>query len=219
MTDAEWIDVSLPLDARNVAWEGLEPPRLSQRARIRDGDAVNLGEIRLSLHAGTHADAPWHVDEAGPRIDQLPLAPFLGPALLVRTAREDAITRAELEALGVGEARPERLLVATPRPYDGRRFPERALALEPEAARWLAARGLRLLGVDQPSLDPLDSRTLESHHALLGAGVCVLESLALRDLAAGWYELAALPLRIAGGDASPVRAALRPLEGPGREPR
>lgn len=204
-----WIDVSLPIDGRSIAWAGIAPPSLTREASIADGDAVTVGRLALCLHTGTHADAPGHVDAGGAGIEAMPLAAYIGPARLVRLDGDGPVDRARLAARGIGARPPVRLLVATGAPYDGRAFPARVPAVDPGAARWLAASGVRLLGVDVPSVDPLDSKALEAHHALLGAGVAVLENLALRDLPEGRYDLVALPLRIVGGDASPVRAVVR----------
>lgn len=205
-----WIDVSLRIEAgRSIAWSGLEPPALVQLADIARGDTVTVGRLGICLHTGTHADAPSHVRAGAPAIDRVDPGRYIGPALLVRTSDPVAIRRDELRDLGVGAARPERLLVATPRQYDGEHFPESAPYVEVGAARWLAEIGVRLLGVNVPSVDPLDSRALEAHHALLDAGVLILENLALDGVEPGEYDLVAVPLPVVGGDASPVRALIR----------
>jgi arylformamidase len=215
-----WIDITLPIAPGSIAWVGLAPPRLSFVAEIAAGAAVNVGQLDCSLHTGTHADAPLHVLAGGASVDRLDPAIYIGPALIVRTEDESAITRDALAAAGLGARRTagdpplERLLVATPRPYDGVHFPDRIAHLTPDAATWLAGLGLRLIGVDVPSLDPLDSRTMDAHKIVFGAGMGVLENLDLRGVAPGCYELVAVPIRIAGADAAPVRALIRPLVQP-----
>lgn len=212
-----WIDITLPIAPGSMAWAGLAPPRLSFVAEIAAGAAVNVGQLDCSLHTGTHADAPLHVLAGGASVDRLDPAIYIGPALIVRSEDEAAITRDALMAAGLGARRAvgdpplERLLVATPQPYDGIHFPERIPHLARDAATWLTGLGLRLIGVDVPSLDPLDSRTMEAHKLVFGAGMGVLENLDLRGIAPGWYELVAVPIRIAGADAAPVRALVRPL--------
>ncbi len=216
-----WIDISLPVAPDSVAWEGLDPPRLRFVARIEDGAAVNVGQLDCSLHTGTHADAPLHVVAGGTSVDRLDPAAYLGPATVIRTANPDAITLDDLRAAGLGggpggDPAAARLLVATPCQYDGARFPAAVPHLTPEAARHLAAVGVRLIGVNVPSLDPLDSRTMDAHRIVFAAGMGVLENLDLRGVAPGAYDLVAVPIRIAGADAAPVRALLRRRPANGR---
>lgn len=217
-----WIDISLPIDAgRSIAWSGIGPPEVRRIAEIGHGDAVNVGRLDCCLHTGTHADAPWHVGDGLPAIHSLDPGRFVGPALVVRTRDRRSVGVDELRELGVAALRPRRLLVATPSQYDGLAFPEAIPHLEPEAARFLAGLGVGLVGVNTPSVDPLDSRTLDAHHILFGAGAYILENLWLTPLSPGWYDLVAPPIAVTGGDAAPVRALARPRGPltPGRGPR
>jgi arylformamidase len=204
-----WLDITLPIAPDACAWAGLAGPRLSFLTRIDGGAAVNVGQIDCCLHTGTHADAPFHVLAAGATAERLDVSAYLGPALVVRTADPSAITVAELRAAGVERLRPERLLVATPAQYDGVHFPARVPHLAADAAELLVALGVRLVGVNVPSLDPLDSKTLDAHKLLFAGGIAVLENLALTGVRPGPYELVAQPLSVVGGDAAPVRALLR----------
>jgi arylformamidase len=208
---AAWRDVTLPIGPDSIAWAGLAAPRLVPLAALAAGDAVNVAALDCCLHTGTHADAPFHVQAGGRTAERLDVSAYVGPALVVRTADPDRIERAELEALGVGRPGVERLLLATPAQYDGRSFPAAIPCLTPETAEWLVGLGLRLVGVNVPSLDPLDSRAMTVHRILFEAGLGVLENLALDGVAPGTYELVAPPLAVVGGDAAPVRALLRPL--------
>jgi arylformamidase len=208
---APWRDISLPVAADSVAWAGLPAPRLSWLARIADGDSVSVGQLDCCLHTGTHADAPLHVLRDGTAAEQLDVGAFIGPALVLRTTDPEAITERELAAAGLEQRRPERLLIATPAQYDGRHFPERVPHLAPEAAEFLVHLGVRLVGVNVPSLDPLDSRAMAAHRLLFAGGTCILENLALSGIEAGDHELVAPPLAVVGGDAAPVRALLRRL--------
>ncbi len=206
-----WIDISLPIDAgRSIAWSGIGAPELVRLADIAEGDSVTVGQLTICLHTGTHADAPKHVGRDGASIERLDPSRFIGPALIVKTSDRNSIRLEELHALGFATSRPERLLIATPCQYDGENFPQAVPHLEVESARWLSEIGVRLIGVNVPSVDPLDSRTLEAHHALFDSGVHILENLVLEGLAPGEYDLVALPLPVVGGDASPVRALVRP---------
>lgn len=209
-----WIDISLPIGPEERAWSGIPPSRFSLLADLAAGASVNVGQLDCCTHSGTHADAPWHVDLGGRTIDRVDPGLYVGPASVLRIASTEAIERAELEELLRGEVkqgdpRVERLLIATPQPYDGRHFPERIPALAPEAAAWLVWAGCRLVGVDQPSLDPLTAKDMASHRLLFEAGAGVLENLDLSRVDMGAYDLVAPPLRLLGGDAAPVRALVR----------
>lgn len=210
---SDWIDISLRLGADSIAWEGIPPPRLIRLADIDHGDSVNVGVLTTCLHTATHADAPSHVRADGATIENVPLDAYLGPARLVRLRRAASIDLTGLVAAGLDPDGPwpERLLVSTGLAYDGVHWPTRVPHVAADAAAACVAHGVRLLGVDVPSVDPLDSRALPAHHALFGAGIAILENLRLAELAPGAYWLAAVPLAIVGGDASPVRAVVRRL--------
>jgi arylformamidase len=173
------------------------------------GDPVNVGAIALSTHTGSHVDAPHHVLADGSAVDALPLEPFIGPALLIEVVGAPAVGLASLA--GLDDAPPERLLVRTRRRTDPARFDRAYPPLAPEAAERLVALGIRLYGTDAPSIDPFDSVSIDAHRILARGGVMILEGLRLDEPPPGTYELIALPLRIAGGDGSPVRAVLRTL--------
>lgn len=214
--DGGWIDISLPITAASVPWAGLDPPRLDRPARIADGDSVNVGVLTLCLHTAAHADAPFHVSDDGRTIERVGLNVYLGEARLVRLAPgSGAVDIAALASAGLPDegAWPRRLLIATGRAYDGVHWPAAVPAVAPDAAARIVERGVRLLGVDVPSVDPLDSRALTAHHVLMDGGVAILENLRLGGVAPGRYWLSAVPLAIHGGDASPVRAVIRPLDG------
>ncbi len=220
--DGGWIDVSRPVADGMAVWPGDPPWRYRLAASIAGGDVANVGEVSGTTHAGTHADAPLHVDPDGAPIEALPLETFAGPAVLVDvSARSDRIEPADIEAAlrdaearhrSVDDADPlERLLLWTGCDWSSG-FPSRWRALSAEAAAWCAARELRLVGTDAPSVDPPDSTSLDAHRALAGSSVAILESLALAGIEPGRYALVAFPLRWIGADASPVRAALRRMD-------
>ena len=174
------------------------------------GASVNVSRIVTSPHVGTHADAPLHVRSGGAGANQLPLHPFLGPARVVDVSHLDGtITLADLQRAGY-TVETTRLLLQTGRTVATGAFPERWPTLHADAARTLARAGLKLLGVDCPSVDDRESRTLAVHHALFDGGAYVLENLDLRGIAQGDWELLALPMAMGVVDAAPVRALLRP---------
>jgi arylformamidase len=102
----------------------------------------------------------------------------------------------------------ERLLLRTGRSIAEGAFPADWPVLAPRTVEALTARGLLLVGVDAPSVDERESKTLEVHHAIFAGGACILENLDLRGIPEGEYELVALPQRLVGLDAAPVRAVL-----------
>ena len=200
-------DVSRPLSPRTVVWPGDQPLTQTWTTRIADGAAVNLSAITLSPHTGTHADAPYHVDEEGRTTADLPLGAYLGPATVVERRGVASLTVDHLAELNLATI--ERLLIKTETSdLDARTWPERFLTLSPDVAEYLGQQGIRLVGLDTPSVDPQESRTLEAHKILARHGVVHLENLWLRDVPPGEYWLSAVPLKLEGLDAAPVRAVL-----------
>ena len=195
------VDISIPVAAGTPEWPGDTPYACGWPWRMRDGASVNVSSFTMSPHVGTHADAPLHVRDGAPAVDALPLASFAGVARVVSIDRVPAL----------GDARIERLLLRTGRSIADGTFPDAWPVLALEQVRALLARGLRVLGVDAPSVDERESKTLPVHHCLFDGGANILENLDLRAVADGTYELLALPVKLAGLDAAPVRAALRPL--------
>lgn len=174
---------------------------------MSEGASVNLSTAHISLHTGTHADAPSHFAHGAAAIDGVDLTRYFGPAFLVTITVDGCIRPVDLEECLA--RRPERLLVRCNPLIDPRSFPASFVSFSPEAARHIGSLGVRLVGTDAPSVDPLESKDLPAHHAFQSHGTAILENLFLRDVPDGEYELIALPLRIVGGDASPVRALLR----------
>jgi len=206
-------DVSVAVRVGTPEWPGDAPFGCGWTARIADGAAVNLSSISGSPHVGTHADAPIHVRRGAPGADRLPLDAFAGPARVVTLEgppRDVGLDELRAHLPETPAEVPARLLLRTGRTIATGAFPEDWPALVAECAAALAAGGLRLLGVDAPSVDRRESKTLATHHALFDGGAQVLESLDLRDVPDGEYELVAYPLRLEGLDAAPVRAVLRP---------
>jgi arylformamidase len=172
------------------------------------GASVNVSAITMSPHIGTHADAPVHVRSGTAGADELPLDAFYGPAVVVDVSDlEGEITLDVLDTRMAG-APAVRILLKTGRTIGAGTFPDRWPALSPDCATTLVARGLRLLGVDCPSVDDRESKTLAVHHALFDGGACVVENLDLHAVTSGSYQLASFPVKFAGLDGAPVRAVL-----------
>jgi arylformamidase len=201
------LDISILVQPGTPEWPGDVPFSCGWSARIAQGASVNLSHVAGSPHVGTHADAPLHVRDGWPASDQLPLEPFLGPVTVLDVTRAPAGTLA-LDADDSRLEGCERLLLRTDRTIADGVFPGAWPVLSAATAILLAAAGVKLVGVDAPSVDERESKTLEVHKALFGGGAYVLENLDLRGVAEGRYELVAPPQRLGGLDAAPVRALL-----------
>ena len=207
-------DISRPLTNDLAPWPGDTPFTFQLNRRIPSGDVVNLGSISMSLHNGTHADAVFHFEENGATIERAPLEVYFGRAAVVDLNRQfsgDGKRLIEVEDLRPQEESiraASRLLVKTGIWKNSTVFPEWIPVIAPDVAAWLQERGVRLLGLDLPSVDLIDAKVLQNHHALGRAGIWIVESLDLSEVAAGLYEFAAFPLKISGGDGAPVRAVL-----------
>jgi arylformamidase len=200
------IDITHPLSNAIAPWPGDTQFNFAFVARIRDGSSCNVGKLTCSIHTGTHLDAPCHYTEGGAAIDALPLSLFIGPARVFRAQGFDPITREVFSGLDAFAT--PRVLLRTNHCDDKTVFPARIPTLSPDVPGWLGEQGVKLIGLDLPSVDQVDSKTLPIHHALDDAGITILENLDLREVAPGVYEIVVLPLRLAGADGSPVRAVL-----------
>ncbi|MGA0919599.1 MAG: cyclase family protein [Gemmatimonadaceae bacterium] len=204
-------DISIAFAPGTPEWPGDTPCACGWSWAIAQGASVNVSRMETSPHVGTHADAPLHVAVDAPGANQLPLDAFIGLSRVIDVRHLGGeITMGQLEAAGYLSGT-TRLLLHTGRTIANGTFPEGWPVLAPAAARALVADGLRLLGVDCPSVDARESQTLEVHRILFDGGANVLENLDLRAIRPGPYELLAPPLAVGAIDAAPVRALLRPL--------
>jgi arylformamidase len=208
-------DISRTLSNDFAEWPGDEPFHNRLTKEIAKGATVNLSAVTMSVHNGTHADARFHFDSKGASIEKAPLEVYLGRATVVDLAQsfsqsrdKHLITLEDLRLHGEAIATTSRLLVKTGRWTDSTVFPNQIPVIAADVPAWLQKNGVKLLGLDLPSMDEIDSKSLQNHHALARAGIAIVESLDLSDVAAGIYNLAALPLKIAGADGAPVRAVL-----------
>jgi len=203
------IDISRVLQEGTAVWPGDTPYQLTKMQDRRQGHAVNLTTLTLSAHTGTHVDAVVHFTDDGSSIDQTDLAPYWGPAQVVTVEKLDGpLFAGDLAGYDLSLA-PRLLVRSLTGALDQSRFPEGYIYPSPELAGHLAEHGIILFGSDAPSMDDLNSKTMDGHNALARQGIAILEFLDLTQVEDGLYELVALPLRIASGDGSPVRAALR----------
>jgi arylformamidase len=204
----ELIDISPPLRVGMGVFPGDAAYQMSQTFAIGPGCPVNVGSIAMSTHCGAHADAPLHYDAQGASIDKLDLDDFIGPARVIDARGAGALCRFE-EIASALDGAPPRLLFRLMDRLDPMLWPTGFRALAADAIEQLAARGTRLIGVDVPSVDPETSKELPSHMACNRHDIRIVENLMLADVAPGDYELIALPLKLQGLDAAPVRAVLR----------
>lgn len=204
-------DISIPLSQGVPEWPGDTPYSCTWAGTITNGSSVNVSSITSSPHVGTHADAPLHVRDGWPGSHELPLEAFYGPAIVIDVS--DASGELSFETIGplIGAAGIERLLLKTGHSIAGGSFPEDWPTVSESCARALIGRGLRLLGVDAPSVDARESKSLPVHKMLFSDNACILENLDLRRTPPGVYELMAFPLKVMSLDAAPVRAILREL--------
>jgi arylformamidase len=208
-------DISRTLSDDLAEWPGDEPFHFRLSRKIAEGQSVNLGAIGMSVHNGTHADARFHFDTNGESIEKAPLEIYLGCAAVVdlseafsQAKERHLISVEDLQPHSEDIAKSSRLLVKTGRWDDSTVFPNQIPVIAANVPSWLQKNGVKLLGLDLPSVDEIDSKSLPNHHALAGAEIAIVESLNLSGVGPGIYNFAALPLKIAGGDGAPMRAIL-----------
>ncbi len=204
---SEFIDISRPLEAGTPPWPGDRQVEFKQELRIADGESVNLGSLSISLHNGTHTDAPAHYNDAGKTIDAVPPDKYIGAAQVIDVRGQESISIGLLKSLGAPNA--PRLILNTGAWENPAEFPRNWPLMDKDVPAWLAANGVVLVGLDAPSVDAFSSKNLPRHHACGDADILILENLDLERVTPGNYELMALPLKITGADGSPVRAVLR----------
>jgi arylformamidase len=200
-------DISPPISERLAVWPGDTPPSREVLLDMHRGDNITLATLRATVHLGAHADAPSHYGKETPAIHERSLDYYVGPCQVLHVAVPRG-ARVTPEML-LQPIRAERILFATGTFPDPERFNTDFAALSPELVERLHEQGVKLIGIDTPSVDPFDSKDLPSHRMFLRHDMAILEGLVLRDVPEGIYELVALPLRLVGFDASPVRAILR----------
>ena len=206
------IDISPPVGRHAPVWPGDTAYTASVHWPMTDGSPVAVHRFTTTPHVGAHADAPAHFRADGAAIDAVPLEPYLGPAQVVHcvdpsgpvVSLPDVRTALRRSS---GPVAP-RLLIRTYASFPTA-WQDDFRGLDPELLGWLAGQGGVLMGTDAASLDPMRSTAMAAHQAAADHGIAILENLYLDDAPEGRYELIALPLRLVGLDASPVRAVLR----------
>lgn len=207
------IDISFSVSPASPEWPGDTPFSCGWTWDMAQGASVNVSTLTTSPHIGTHADAPLHVRPDTAAAHALPLAAFHGPAAVIDVSHctgPFAFDTVRTALTSIASTPVERLLLKTGHTIGTGTFPHAWPALTPDCARELVSLGLCLLGVDAPSVDDRESKSLEVHHTLFDNGAYVLENLDLHAVTPGLYELMAFPAKWEL-DAAPVRAVLRTL--------
>ncbi|GJH26124.1 arylformamidase [Caballeronia novacaledonica] len=204
------LDISPPIDTATPVWPGDTPVGIERVWRMEAGSPVNVARLTLSPHTGAHADAPLHYDEHGTPIGAVALDTYIGGCRVLHCIGASPLVAPEHVAAHL-DGIPPRVLLRTYANAPLAAWDSDFAAVAPETIDLLAEKGVKLIGIDTPSLDPQDSKTIDAHKRIRAHGMAILEGLVLDAVAPGDYELIALPLKFSTLDASPVRAVLRPL--------
>ena len=208
MSERRFWDISQTLRPELPVWPGDTAFSFERTWKMEDSSPVNVARMTMSTHSGTHADAPLHYAADGLDAAGMDLSPYLGECLVI-----DA--RGVSNEIDIGDLphidSADRVLFRTWDAFPHDEWRSDWLPIAPETVEWLALQGVRLIGTDAPSVDPQDSKTMAAHLAVLDHDLRILEGLVLDDVPEGRYELIALPLKVAGGDAGLCRAILREL--------
>ena len=208
-------DITPPISPELAVFPGDTPPSREVLLDIDRGDHITLSTLRTTVHLGAHVDAASHYGKGGETIEDFPLERAIGECQVIDVSASIAES-ADGNRIAMGEwvetVAVPRVLLATGSYPDPERWNEDFAGLEPLLVDALAARGVTLVGIDTPSVDPSTSKDLPAHQAFFRTGVSILEGIVLAEVPEGRYELIALPLKLVGFDASPVRAVLRSLD-------
>src|SRR5438270_11551046 len=213
MTTEGWIDVSVPLRSGMVHWPDNPPVSIERMLDIERGDVANVSKLSLGAHSGTHIDAPLHFFRTGNGLDAMPLTATIGRARVIEIRDPESIKPEELRPYQI--QRGERVLFKTrnsTRCWHTDDFVEDFVYISQEAARYLVVQQVQTIGVDYVSVGGFFTDGVETHHALLEAGIWIIEGLNLSKVEPGIHELICLPLKIEESDGAPARAILRFVE-------
>jgi arylformamidase len=203
------IDVSVPLDANTPTYPGNTPFTLEAIKRIARGDSSNVSTLHMSAHAGTHVDAPRHFFENAPAAESLPLEMLLGRTRVAEMRSRRGIDADELATLDLSEDIRVLFKTANSRYWGTAEFQAQYVGVTEMGAKYLVDHGIKVVGVDYLSVEVFKQPGAPAHHALLGAGVIVIEGLNLRAVEPGIYDMLCLPLSVVGSDGAPARVVLR----------
>lgn len=200
-----WIDITQKLSNEIAHWPGDEPFNFELSATKSETGSVNIGSISTSTHIGTHMDAPFHFDDDGITIDQIDVNRLIGEATLIEVFEENLISREILEQFDI---KGTIIMIKTKHEAKSNVFPENVPVLTEDAIAYLSSIGIKVFGIDVPSVDDIDSKTLDNHHAFNKYDIINIENLLLEEVSAGYYHFIGLPLNLKGADGSPIRAVI-----------
>ena len=204
------IDISPPIDALIGVWPGDAPYVQRFNLELKDGANITLSEISTTVHVGAHTDAPSHYLASGDDIASRRLDFYIGRCNVLHVSIERGRRIMPADVAGKRISAP-RVLLRTGTFPDHRNWNTDFASLSPELVDFLHVRGVITIGIDTPSVDPFESKALEAHQAFARNDMAIIEGVVLDAVDEGEYELIALPLRLIGADASPVRAVLRTI--------
>lgn len=207
----EYFDISPMLSEQTAVFPGDTPLRRNLLLSWVKGDHLELSSFCSTLHLGAHADAPSHYSKTGVGIGERDLSYYFGEAQVV-SLRAPLGQRVGLSEWGSRAVKAPRVLIETGSYSDSENWNPNFNSLHPDLIQYLADQGVRLVGIDTPSIDPAEAKDLLSHDTIARNDLAILEGLVLSHVPEGKYQLIALPLRLNGFDASPVRAILLPLK-------
>jgi len=212
LSSSGWIDVSVPITDSMISWPGDPKVKIRLANAIKKGDEANVTQLNMGAHTGTHMDAPCHFINSKAGIDKMPLDAGIGKARVIGIRDREMITPKELKSHRIKKG--ERIIFKTVNSnsrWHLKPFSKKYVALSTEAARFLAGRKIKTLGVDYLSIGSMQSDLGEVHRLILKAGIWAIEGLYLAKVEPGDYDMICLPLRVVKSDGSPVRALLRKL--------
>lgn len=209
MSKREWIDISVTIKSGMAHWPGDPSVSIRLIQNRNKGDTANLSLISMGSHTGTHMDAPFHFVSKGMGIDKMPLGAVLGSARVIEIRDRECVRPVELHKYRI--RRGERILFKTRNSRHRRTaaFIKNFVYISLEAVQYLAAKGVRVVGVDYLSVGGYYKDGAQTHQHLLKAGIWIIEGLDLSGVKPGKYDLICLPLKILNADGAPARAVIR----------
>lgn len=200
-----WIDISQTLKQGIATWPGDQPYVYQIDSQLDGETGANVGSIKMSLHTGTHLDAPFHYDHEGVTIDEIDINRLIGEAQVIELIDEEIVTQKLLEDLVIDKPI---VLFKSVYSKDQSVFLGDFMTFESAAIHYLGHLGVEVIGTDMPSIDTVDNETLDAHKACLENQILIIENLELNKVRVGYYDFIGLPLKIEA-DASPIRAVAR----------
>ncbi|RJQ41788.1 MAG: cyclase family protein [Anaerolineaceae bacterium] len=205
------IDITVELSPRMVRWEGDAPPVIRQVLQLSKGAPYNLSEMKMSVHQGTHLDAPHHFLEDGAFIEDFPLDLLIGEAQVVQIPKDAASITAEvLKAAGIQPGIKRVLFKTRNSRYwktDPHVFHDDFISLSLDGADYLIGKGIELVGIDYLSISPAEDFK-PVHARLMENQIAIIETLDLSEAEEGFYKLICLPMKLKSVEGAPVRAVL-----------